>query len=84
MNIVPTAETRKFLEEQMRKGGYSTPEDVVRIALESLAQPEGEPLEDLDPEALAAIERAEAQAERRDGIPVDQTFAQLRRRHSGG
>jgi len=57
---------------------------VVRVALETLDQIEGEPLEDLDPETIAAIERAEAQAERGEGMPVDEAFEQLRRKHFGG
>ena len=49
-------------------------------ALETL---EGEAIEDLDPQTLAAIERAEAQAERGEGISIDQAYAKLRQKHPG-
>jgi hypothetical protein len=39
--------------------------------------------DDLDPETHAAIERADAQADRDEGIPVDAAFARLRQKHSG-
>jgi len=84
MTITLSPETQRLLEEQMKKGGYATADDVVRVALETLDQADAaEPLEDLDPETLAAIERAEAQADRGEGLPVDLAFEQLRRKHFG-
>ena len=84
MTITLSPETQRLLEEQMKKGGYTTADDLVRVALETLDQADAaEPLEDLDPETLAAIERAEAQADRGEGLPVDAAFEQLRRKHFG-
>jgi Arc/MetJ-type ribon-helix-helix transcriptional regulator len=80
MNITLKPETQRLLELRMREGDYSSPDDVIRIALESL---EGETFEELDPRTQAAIARAEAQAERGEGIPIDDAFEILRRKHCG-
>jgi Arc/MetJ-type ribon-helix-helix transcriptional regulator len=61
MNIVLSPQTQKLLEDCMRKGSYSTPDEAVRIALETLEQMEAEGLDD---KTLAAIERSEAQIDR--------------------
>lgn len=41
---------------------------------------EGESLEDLDPETLAAIEEGWAQSEREEGIPIEQVREEFRRK----
>lgn len=64
----------------MKDGDYGSADDVIRAALEAL---EGEAIEDLDPETQAAIERAEAEADRGGGVPLDKAFAQLRQKHFG-
>jgi len=78
MNIVLSPETQVLLEARMKEGDYSSPDDAIRVALKTL---EGEAIEDLDSETQSAIERAEAQAARGEGIPVDEAFAFLRRKH---
>jgi Arc/MetJ-type ribon-helix-helix transcriptional regulator len=83
MNITISPETQKLLEEEMRKREHTSADDVVRIALETLNQLRGEDYEDLDDETRAAIERAEAQYQRGEGIPLDEAFTQLRRKHFG-
>jgi len=83
MNITISPETQKLLEEEMRKREHTSADEVVRIALETLNQLRGEDYEDLDEETRAAIERAEAQYQRGEGIPLDEAFAQLRRKHFG-
>ncbi len=69
MSISLTPRTQELLEARFKRGGYSSPDDLVRVALETLDQLEGDPIEQFDPETLAAIERAEAQAERGEGRP---------------
>lgn len=81
MNISLTPETQKLLEEQMKRGGYATADDVVRLALETLHQTEGDPLESLDPGTLAAIERAEAQSARGEGRPWEEVRSQLQEKY---
>jgi putative addiction module CopG family antidote len=83
MNIALSPQTQKLLDEQLNKGGYSSADDVLRVALETLNQVQGEDYEDLDEETRAAIERAEAQYARGGGIPLDQAFAKLRRKYLG-
>lgn len=81
MTITLSPETQRLLEEKMKAGGYATADEAVRVALETMDEPEAKSLEDLDAETLAAIERAEAQAERGEGMPVDEAFEHLRRKH---
>jgi Arc/MetJ-type ribon-helix-helix transcriptional regulator len=80
MNVTLSPQTQKLLEERMKEGDYASPDDIIRVALETL---EGEAIEDLDPQTLEAIDRAEAQAERGEGISIDQARAELRRKHPG-
>ncbi len=80
MNVVLSPETQKLLEARMKDGHYSSPDDAIRDALQVF---DGEAFEDLDPETRAAIERAEAQADSGEGIPLDEAFAQLRKEHFG-
>ena len=80
MNIVISPQTQKLLEARMKEGDYASADDAIRAALETL---EGEAFEDLDPDLQAAIERAEAQADRGEGIPIDEAFKQLRRKYFG-
>ncbi len=81
MTITLSAETQKLLEARMKQGGFQTPDAIVRIALETLDQIEGEALEDLDDETQAAIERAEAQSARGEGRPWEEVKAELRAKY---
>jgi Arc/MetJ-type ribon-helix-helix transcriptional regulator len=81
MVISLSAETQKLLEERMKRGGYATPDDLVRIALETLDQVEGEAYEDLDADTRDAIERAEGQADRGEGRPWEDVKAELRAKY---
>jgi len=80
MNINLGTETQRLLEEQMRKHGQVSPEDIVRLALEKLDQEEGPCFEDLDAETQAAIEEGLAQADRGEGRPWEEVKEQLRSR----
>jgi len=80
MTISLNPETQKLLEEQMKKYGYSTPDEAVRFALEKLDQEEGDEIEDLDPATQAAIAEGLAQAERGEGRPWEQVRDELRAR----
>jgi len=80
MNISLSDETQQLLERQMKERGDSSPDEVIRAALETL---ESQTLDDLDPDTLAAIERAEAEIAQGEGIPLDEAFERLGRKHLG-
>lgn len=80
MNISLSPETHKLLQAQMKKHGYASPDDAVRVALEKLDQEEGESIEDLDDETRSAIEDGLAQADRGEGRPWEEVKAELRAR----
>ena len=80
MDISISPQTQRLLEERMKERADSSPDDVIRAALETL---ESQALEDLDPETLAAIDRAEEGIAGGEGMPADEAFAQLRRKYLG-
>ncbi len=73
--------TQKLLEEQMAQGGFSTPEEAVRYALQALAELRGEAIEDLDEPTQAALERAFAQSARGEGRAWSDVRAELKAKH---
>lgn len=80
MQVTLSPQTQRLIEQRLREGHFTSPDELIRTALETL---EGEPYEELDAETRAAIEVAEAEADRGEGIPVDEAFAELRRKHFG-
>lgn len=74
-------ETQKLIEDRMKRSGYPTADDVVRVALETLEHFEAAGPDD---DTWAAIDRAEAQFERGEGVPADEAFERLRRKHLDG
>lgn len=78
MNIVLSPATQKLLEERMKKGGYSTPDEVMRVALEKWDIEDAGPDEELDDEALAAIEEGLGQAERGECRTLEDVRAEFR------
>jgi Arc/MetJ-type ribon-helix-helix transcriptional regulator len=81
MTITLSPETQKLLEERMKQGGFESPDMVVRVALETLDQIEGEALQDLDEETQAALVEAEAQADRGEVRPWEELKAELRAKY---
>ncbi len=67
----------KFVDDEVRSGHFSSAAEVIEAGLARLML-DPEP-QDLDAETLAAIERAEAQFDRGEGIPVEEAFERLRR-----
>jgi len=80
MNVTLSPQTQKLLEQQMSRGKFSDPDEVLRVALETLEQVQGEDYEDLDAETRAAIEEAEAEYERGEARPWEQVREELRAR----
>jgi hypothetical protein len=83
MTITLGSETQKLLEEQMKRAGTTSPEEVVRIALEHLRISEVLDYDDLDAATQASIARAQAEFDRGEGMPVEGAFAALKRKHVG-
>jgi Arc/MetJ-type ribon-helix-helix transcriptional regulator len=84
MTIALRPQTEKLLQEQMDKGGFATPDDAVRTALQALDELRGEAIEDLDQATQAAIDRALAQAARGEGRPWSDVRAALAAKHLSG
>ena len=83
MSFSLSPQTQKLIEERMKATGCSTADELVQAALQTLDQVRAEDYDRLDPDVRAAIEEAEAQHERGEGIPLDDAFARLRARHLG-
>jgi len=81
MNISVSERTRKLLEQQMKRGRFGSHDEVVRTALQTLDELRGEPIEDLDKETQAALNRAFAQSERREGEPWAEFRAKFEAKH---
>jgi Arc/MetJ-type ribon-helix-helix transcriptional regulator len=80
MGLSLNAETQRLIEERMRLGGYSSADDLVRVALNVLDQVE---IGELDEDTLDAIDRAEDQIERGEYRPLEDVRAEFRAKSSG-
>lgn len=78
MTITLGSETQKLLEEQMKRSGVTSPEDVIRMALERLSI-EAFNYNDLDDATQAAIERGQAECDRGEGVTAPEAFTALKR-----
>ena len=81
MSISLNPRTQKLIEERMKATGCSTPDELVEVALQTLDQVQGRDYDQLDADTQAAIEEAEAQHQRNEGIPLDEAFARLREKY---
>jgi Arc/MetJ-type ribon-helix-helix transcriptional regulator len=81
MNIILSPELQKFVEERVKAGEFQSPAQVVEAGLARLML--DPPPDELDEDTLAAIERAEAQLDRGEGIPLKEAFDRLRKKHLG-
>ena len=80
MPISLKPETEKLIEDRMRRSGYATPDDLVRVALDALDQVAGDEFDSLDPETRAAVEEGMEQADRGEGRPWDEVREELKSR----
>ncbi|GMU22890.1 MAG: hypothetical protein AMXMBFR13_29740 [Phycisphaerae bacterium] len=80
MTISLSPETQRLLEEQMKKHGYPSADDAVRVAIEKLDQEQAGYIEDLPPEVQAAIEEGLGQADRAEGRPWEEVREELQAR----
>jgi predicted transcriptional regulator len=80
MAIVLSTETQKLIEQRMKETGVDTADELVRVALQTLDQVQGDDFEDLDPATQAALEEGLAQAARGEGRPWEEVREELRAR----
>jgi len=80
MTISLSPETQRLLEREMQEAGVDTPDELVRVALQTLHQVRGENFEDLDPATQAAIEEGLSQADRGETRPWSEVREGLRTR----
>ena len=78
MAISLRPETQRLIEERMKERGAIAADDVVLAAFQALDELEAA---DPDEDAWAAIDRGEEQHRRGEGIPLDEAFERVRRKH---
>jgi predicted transcriptional regulator len=83
MTISLSPETQRLLEREMQEAGVDTPDELVRVALQTLHQVRGEDFEDLDAATQAAIEEGLSQADRGETRPWQEVREELRARFIG-
>lgn len=73
-------ELERFIAEEVKAGRYPSVAAAIAAAVEQmmLDRESAEP----DEEALPAIEEAEAQLDRGEGMPLDDAFSQLRQKYT--
>ena len=81
MDVPLKPELQKFVDDEVRSGHFSSPAEVIEAGLARLMLDPSP--EQLDTETLNAIEAADAQIDRGEGIPLDEAFERLRRKHFG-
>ena len=74
-------ELEKFIDEQVKAGHYPNREAAIEAAVENLML---DSEDDLDDETVAAINRAEEQIERGEGIDFKQFAAEMRKKFAAG
>lgn len=78
--VLNKPDLQRFIEEQVRAGHYASPEDVVEAAVAGLRDStEAE----LDDDTIAAINEAEEQADRGEGVDLDTFRAHMEKRIAG-
>lgn len=78
MAITLSDETEKLVQERMSKGGFASPDELVRAALRVLDEQEP-----FDPELDEILREGLAEAERGEGVPLEDAVRDLRARYFG-
>jgi len=81
MEVRLSPQLRKFIEDEVTAGNFASADEVVEAALARLMLDPAPDAEDA--QTLAAIDEAEAQIDRGEGIPLDEAFGRLREKHFG-
>jgi Arc/MetJ-type ribon-helix-helix transcriptional regulator len=81
MSLTLNDRTQRMIEEQLGRGGYATPDEVVQAALTSLSQQQN--AGGFEPGEMDALLAAgDADIERGDVLDGEQALAERRRRRS--
>jgi len=75
-------ELQKFIDDQVRTGRYSSPQAAIEAAVEQMML--DEEAYELDDRTAQAINRAEEQIDRGEGIDFHQFAAELRKKFPAG
>lgn len=81
MSVTLSSETESLIAERITQGGYSTPDDVVRAALQVLRQVEADQIDDAQASELRSSVEQMGRGEVVDWPTVS---AILREKHMGG
>jgi Arc/MetJ-type ribon-helix-helix transcriptional regulator len=79
MNVRLKPELQKSVDDEVKAGNFASADEVIEAGLARLMldPASGE----VDAETLAAIDEAEAQIDRGEGLSLDDAFARLRKKH---
>src|SRR4051812_6654044 len=80
MSISLTIETQQLIEQHMKASGITTADELVRVALQSLAPTRGLSLAELDADTQAAIRQGLEEADRGETRPWAEVKEELRAR----
>ena len=78
MSLLLSRETEALIHDRMKRAGYSTADDMVRIALEVLRQVEDQHIDDED---VAQIRASVAQMKRGETVDWTDWSAGMRAKH---
>jgi putative addiction module CopG family antidote len=78
MNLSLDPDTEKFIDEQVTAGHYPSAEAVIRAAIAEM-----QAYDEIDDATADAINQAEAEADRGEGMSVDEFRAKLAKRFPG-
>ena len=73
-------ETQRLIEQRMKETGVGTPDELVRLALQTLQQTRGEDFDALDSSTQAAIEEGLDQADDGKTRPWESVREEIRNR----
>ncbi len=79
MNVRLRPDLQKFIDDEVKSGKFASADEVIEAALARLMLDPASG--DADAETLAAIDEAEAQIDRGEGVSLDDAFARLRKKH---
>ena len=74
MNLVFRPDIQRFIDDQVKSGRFPTPEAVIEAAVDDMRSTDEA---ELDDETVAAINEAEAQADRGEGEELDAFRARI-------